>query len=412
MTRKKFSVFEFDEEEEDGVEKVSAKFSGKFRIQKRKRNDNRKGDGSSSPITKYKFLQCFGGCTEAAKIERSNEPINIDDGPIDVDTGGETDALRKGKSDEVVDIDTIIIDKQCQYSVSVRARMPQEHCADKDEISQMVTFMIDEDDGPIDVDTRVAGEINPLCKGKSDEVVDIDTTILDDQSECFVSVPARMSQEDCVVKEEISKLGTLGIDIDDGPIDVAIGVPACMPPEDCDDNEISQLDTLRLSSFSNSENESASMISDNDVRIEMSSSTSVFTPSEDEGNQVLECGSLGHQIVEFDESGKAIGVTSEGETAKCKKVVCDPSYLPNKVKKVGKKQLGRKSDMYLFCCSYAHNVAPKGKYIACVSNEAETDNPEVELRPGTDLLGQVDEIFYDSYVPANEEEDDNCFIST
>ncbi|KAG5239510.1 ubiquitin-specific protease 2A [Salix suchowensis] len=250
MTRKKFSVFEFDEEEEDGVEKVSAKFAGKFRIQKRKRNDNRKGDGSSSPLTKYKFLQCFGGCTEAVKIERSNEPINIDDGPIDVDTGGETDALRKGKSDEVVDIDTIIIDKQCQYSVSVRARMPQEHCADKDEISQMVTFMIDEDDGPIDVDTRVAGEINTLCKGKSDEVVDIDTTILDDQSECSVSVPARMSKEDCVVKEEISKLGTLGIDIDDGPLDVATGVPACMPPEDCDDNEISQLDTLRLSSYS------------------------------------------------------------------------------------------------------------------------------------------------------------------
>lgn len=35
--------------------------------------------------------------------------------------------------------------------------------------------------------------------------------------------------------------------------------------------------------------------------------------------------------VEFDEEGKVIGVTSEGETAKCKKVVCDPSYLPNKV---------------------------------------------------------------------------------
>lgn len=26
-----------------------------------------------------------------------------------------------------------------------------------------------------------------------------------------------------------------------------------------------------------------------------------------------------------------MGVTSEGETAKAKKVVCDPSYLPNKV---------------------------------------------------------------------------------
>ena len=35
--------------------------------------------------------------------------------------------------------------------------------------------------------------------------------------------------------------------------------------------------------------------------------------------------------VEFDMEGKACGVTSEGEAAKCKKVVCDPSYLPNKV---------------------------------------------------------------------------------
>jgi len=40
----------------------------------------------------------------------------------------------------------------------------------------------------------------------------------------------------------------------------------------------------------------------------------------------------GHSIqVEFDVEGKVCGVTSEGETAKCKKVVCDPSYLPNKV---------------------------------------------------------------------------------
>ncbi|XP_033140953.1 guanosine nucleotide diphosphate dissociation inhibitor At5g09550-like isoform X1 [Brassica rapa] len=145
--------------------------------------------------------------------------------------------------------------------------------------------------------------------------------------------------------------------------------------------------------------------------------------------------------VEFDSSGKAIGVTSAGETAKCKKVVCDPSYLSDKVKKVGKvnravcimshpipdtndahsvqiilpqKQLGRKSDMYLFCCSYAHNVAPKGKYIAFVSAEAETDSPEEELKPGIELLGPIDEIFYhsyDTYVPTNKQEEDNCFIS-
>ncbi|KAL0387112.1 UNVERIFIED_CONTAM: Guanosine nucleotide diphosphate dissociation inhibitor [Sesamum radiatum] len=82
--------------------------------------------------------------------------------------------------------------------------------------------------------------------------------------------------------------------------------------------------------------------------------------------------------VEFDESGKAIGVTSEGETAKGKKLsVILHIYLIR----------------YLFCCSYAHNVAPKGKYIAFVSTEAETDNPEAELKPGVDLLGKVDEIF-------------------
>ena len=68
----------------------------------------------------------------------------------------------------------------------------------------------------------------------------------------------------------------------------------------------------------------------------------------------------------------------------------------------------------MFCCSYAHNVAPKGKYIAFVSAEAETDNPEEELKPGIELLGPIDEIFYhsyDTYVPTNKQEEDNCFIS-
>jgi RAB protein geranylgeranyltransferase component A len=36
--------------------------------------------------------------------------------------------------------------------------------------------------------------------------------------------------------------------------------------------------------------------------------------------------------VEFDESGKAVGVSSEGETAKCKFVVGDGSYFPGKTR--------------------------------------------------------------------------------
>lgn len=60
-------------------------------------------------------------------------------------------------------------------------------------------------------------------------------------------------------------------------------------------------------------------------------------------------------------------------------------------------------------------MAPKGKYIAFVSTEAETDNPEAELKPGVDLLGPVDEIFYETYdrfVPTNDNDADHCYIST
>jgi Rab GDP dissociation inhibitor len=70
---------------------------------------------------------------------------------------------------------------------------------------------------------------------------------------------------------------------------------------------------------------------------------------------------------------------------------------------------------YVFCCSYTHNVAPKGKFIAFVSAEAKTENPQAELKPGIGLLGQVDELFfdmYDRYEPVNEPSRDNCFVST
>eukprot|EP00244_Chara_vulgaris_P001154 TRINITY_DN1179_c0_g1_i5.p1 TRINITY_DN1179_c0_g1~~TRINITY_DN1179_c0_g1_i5.p1 ORF type:complete len:446 (+),score=123.12 TRINITY_DN1179_c0_g1_i5:93-1430(+) len=145
--------------------------------------------------------------------------------------------------------------------------------------------------------------------------------------------------------------------------------------------------------------------------------------------------------VEF-ENGVAVGVTSQGETAKfTKAVVGDPSYFTEKAKVVGKvvraiaimshpipntsdshsvqiilpqKQLNRKSDMYVFCCSYTHNVAAKGKYIAFVSTESEMDDPQKELTPGVNLLGPVDTIFYDSflrYEPIADGKDDKCFIS-
>ncbi|GKU97928.1 hypothetical protein SLEP1_g11000 [Rubroshorea leprosula] len=145
-------------------------------------------------------------------------------------------------------------------------------------------------------------------------------------------------------------------------------------------------------------------------------------------------------VVEFDGDGKAIGVTSEGETTKCKKVVCHPSYFPDKVKKIGRvaraicimsnpipdthgshsvqgilpqKQLGRKSDITIIMAATV--IVASTSFVAFVSIEAKTDTPEVKLKPGIDLLRPLDEIFYDTYdkyVPKNDSETDHCYIST
>jgi len=136
-----------------------------------------------------------------------------------------------------------------------------------------------------------------------------------------------------------------------------------------------------------------------------------------------------------------VGVKSEGEVAKCKFVIGDPSYFPDKVKKVGQvisaicilsaavpgtnnaesaqiiipqKEAKRNYDIYISVVSYAHNVAPKGRWIALVSTQVETSNPQQELSQGIQLLGKVDEIFYqtrDLYEPLSDGKKDQVFIS-
>jgi Rab GDP dissociation inhibitor len=141
------------------------------------------------------------------------------------------------------------------------------------------------------------------------------------------------------------------------------------------------------------------------------------------------------------ENGVVVGVKSEGEVAKCKLVIGDPSYFPDKVNKVGQvvsaiavlsapvpgtnnaesaqiiipqKEAKRKYDIYISVVSHAHNVAPKGKYIALVSTQVETGNPEDELKAGLALLGKIDQIFYstrDLYAPKEDGRKDQVFIS-
>merc|ERR1712243_294851 len=115
-----------------------------------------------------------------------------------------------------------------------------------------------------------------------------------------------------------------------------------------------------------------------------------------------------------------VGVKSGGETAKCKQVYCDPTYVSDKVQKAGQvvrciclldhpipntkdalstqiiipqKQVGRNSDIYVTMVSYTTQVAGKGWFIAMVSTNVETGNPEAEIQPGLNLLGPIKQKF-------------------
>jgi len=143
----------------------------------------------------------------------------------------------------------------------------------------------------------------------------------------------------------------------------------------------------------------------------------------------------------FDESGHVVGVKSEGEVAKCKFVIGDPSYFPNRVKKTNRvvraicicsspipntnnaesaqvilsqKEFKRKNDIYIGMVSFAHNVAPKGKYICIISTIVETTAPEKEIEPAFPFLGKIEDKFItvdDIYEPVSDGTKDGVFIS-
>ncbi|XP_011502429.1 PREDICTED: rab GDP dissociation inhibitor alpha [Ceratosolen solmsi marchali] len=140
--------------------------------------------------------------------------------------------------------------------------------------------------------------------------------------------------------------------------------------------------------------------------------------------------------------GKVVGIRSGNETATCKQLFCDPSYIPNFVRKVGQvirciclldhpipntgdalstqiiipqKQVNRNSDIYVSLVSYTHQVAAKGWFIAMVSTTVETQNPESEIKHGLDLLGPIKQKFVyvsDYLEPIDDGIQSQLFIST
>jgi len=74
----------------------------------------------------------------------------------------------------------------------------------------------------------------------------------------------------------------------------------------------------------------------------------------------------------------------------------------------------RKNDIYISCVSSAHQVAPKGKFIAIVSSIVETSNPEAELTGALKILGPISAQFFevsDILVPVGDGKVDGVYIS-
>jgi len=157
--------------------------------------------------------------------------------------------------------------------------------------------------------------------------------------------------------------------------------------------------------------------------------------------------------VEYAEDGTAAGVRVKDVVARTKLVIGDPSYFPGKTVKRGSVvraiailgnrlpemerdgatscqvifpagQAGRVNDLYLFCCSAAHKVAPADKYVAFLSTNVEgpcdgMPSDQVahrELGAGLATLMQCSpiRIFYDVYdmmVPIEGGTADKVFIS-
>ncbi|KAJ7999449.1 hypothetical protein DPEC_G00194550 [Dallia pectoralis] len=141
------------------------------------------------------------------------------------------------------------------------------------------------------------------------------------------------------------------------------------------------------------------------------------------------------------DKGKVVAVKSEGALFRCKQLICDPSYVPNRVKQVGRvirvicllnhpiknthdanscqiiipqAQVHRKSDIYVCMLSNAHYVSSSGMYVATVSTTVETSDPEKEVQPGLDLLEPIDQKFVsvsNTMIPIDDGRKSQIFVS-
>jgi len=65
--------------------------------------------------------------------------------------------------------------------------------------------------------------------------------------------------------------------------------------------------------------------------------------------------------------------------------------------------------------SFSHLICANGFYVAIISATVETDQPESEIQPALDLLGDILDMFVSVstlYEPINKPEEDNLWITS
>jgi Rab GDP dissociation inhibitor len=150
------------------------------------------------------------------------------------------------------------------------------------------------------------------------------------------------------------------------------------------------------------------------------------------------------QEILYDEAGKFKGIKCEDGCAYAKYCIAEPSYVPKeKLKSLGKiiraicildhplpgkaekfdscqiiipqRQTGRKNDIFIAALNHTHCVCKKGYYLAIISTNVETNDPESELEKAYELLGDIKEKFVtisDQYEPIDMTYSDNVFITS
>ncbi|XP_036595699.1 rab GDP dissociation inhibitor beta-like [Trichosurus vulpecula] len=140
--------------------------------------------------------------------------------------------------------------------------------------------------------------------------------------------------------------------------------------------------------------------------------------------------------------GRVVGIRSKSQITGCSQLICDPSYAPGLVRRVGQviraicilghpvrntdgagsglviipcTQTNRRSDIYVFLASSMHDVAPQGKYIAIVSTAVESTDPEREIQPALELLEPIEQKFFflsDLHMPNEPGTKSQIFVTT